>query len=88
MEELKGFAMETMEDFAQFMPGAHQPAMGGPRFSLAHCLSPNSMLGCYPGALPSSADLPAYPQENFVSGVTPGEWYSSTPDHGPYSSSK
>ncbi|KAJ6663566.1 hypothetical protein lerEdw1_009645 [Lerista edwardsae] len=85
MEDLKGFAMESLEDFAQFMPGAHQPAMGGSRF-LSHCLSPNSVLGCCPGALPGPADLPAYPQEDFMSGVTPGAWYSSTPDHGPYSS--
>lgn len=87
MEDLKGFAMEPLEDFAQLMPGAHQPGLGGSRFSIAHCISQNSMLGCYPGTFPNPADLPAYPQENFRNGVAPGEWNPSMPE-GSYSSSK
>ncbi|KAM6427879.1 thyroid transcription factor 1-like [Liasis olivaceus] len=82
MEDLKGFAMETLEDFAQLMPGTPQPGLGGSRFSLAHCLSQNAMLGCYPGSFPSPADLPAYPQENFRN----GEWYATSPPEGPYPS--
>ncbi|KAL8219789.1 UNVERIFIED_CONTAM: hypothetical protein K2H54_033743 [Gekko kuhli] len=78
MEDLKGFAMETLEEAAQFVPGAHQPGLGPPRFSIAHCLPQNPVLGCYPGAFPGPADLPAYPQENFRNGVTHGEWYAGT----------
>uniref|UniRef100_A0ACB8FSL8 Uncharacterized protein n=1 Tax=Sphaerodactylus townsendi TaxID=933632 RepID=A0ACB8FSL8_9SAUR len=85
MEDLKGFAMETLEELAQFMPSAHQSGLGSPRFSIAHCLPQNPMLGCYPGTFPSPADIPAYPQENFRNGVTHGEWYSGTSE-GPYPS--
>ncbi|XP_060113737.1 homeobox protein Nkx-2.4-like [Heteronotia binoei] len=86
MEELKGFAMEALEEVAQFMPSAHQPGMASPRFSIAHCLPQNPMLGCYPGAFPGPADLPAYPQENFRNGVTHGEWYATGTLEGPYPS--
>ncbi|XP_042299662.1 thyroid transcription factor 1-like [Sceloporus undulatus] len=88
MEDLKGFAVEALDDFAQFMPGAaHQPSLGGSRFSInPHCLSQNPMLGCYPGTCSGPAELPAYPQENFRSGVTHGEWYPTGPADGLYSS--
>lgn len=87
MEDLKGFAMETMEEVGSFVPSAHQPSLGGPRFSIAHCLPQNPMLGCYPGTFPGPADLPAYPQENFRNGVTHGEWYTGTSE-GPYPTSE
>ncbi|XP_061453742.1 thyroid transcription factor 1-like [Rhineura floridana] len=87
MEDLKGFAVEPLEDFAQFMPSAqHQPTLGSSRFSITHCLSPSTMLGCYPGTFPNSADLPAYPQENFRTGVAHGEWYTTGTPDGPYPS--
>uniref|UniRef100_A0A8C6Y3V8 Homeobox domain-containing protein n=1 Tax=Naja naja TaxID=35670 RepID=A0A8C6Y3V8_NAJNA len=82
MEDPKGFATEGLEDFSQGMPGTHQPALVGSRFSLAHCLSQNTMLGCYPGSFASPAELPAYPQESFRN----GEWYASSPPEGAYSS--
>lgn len=84
MEDFKAFAMESLEDFAQVMPGSQQPALVGSRFSLAHRLSQNTMLGCYPGPVPNPAELPAYPQESFRN----GEWYAPSPPEGPYSPSK
>uniref|UniRef100_A0A6J0T2P3 Homeobox protein Nkx-2.4-like n=1 Tax=Pogona vitticeps TaxID=103695 RepID=A0A6J0T2P3_9SAUR len=87
MEDLKGFAMETLDDFAQYMPGTHhQPSLGASRFSIAHCLSQNPMLGCYAGTYPGPAELPAYPQENFRNGMAPGDWYASGAPEGAYSS--
>nr|XP_028597864.1 homeobox protein Nkx-2.4-like [Podarcis muralis] len=86
MEDLKTFAAEALEDFAQFMPGTHQSPLGGSRFSISNCLPPNSMLGCYPGTFPGPAELPAYPQENFRNGVAHAEWYASGTADGPYPS--
>ncbi|KAK9394355.1 thyroid transcription factor 1-like [Crotalus adamanteus] len=81
MEDFKAFATDSLEDFAQVMPGNQQPALVGSRLSLAHRLSQNTMLGCYPGPVPSPAELPAYPQEGFRN----GEWYAPSPPEGPYS---
>ncbi|KAJ7303944.1 hypothetical protein JRQ81_011458 [Phrynocephalus forsythii] len=87
MEELKGFAMDTLEDFAHFMPGSHhQPTSGASRFSIAHCLSQNPMLGCYAGTYSGPAELPAYPQENFRNGMASGELYAPGAAEGTYSS--